>query len=270
MIFFSKKKKENSSLGNPICITKLAVWICKLPVHYTFSSDHSITERNSMADKPSRSVVVYGDGLARFVDSSHTHLHSLTSLSSCGFLSLSNSPPSGSPFLPLTLTTTHLLINFLNFTLIFIVFRKRRWKNSQRIRHPPWCMPNSFQSGNITFISKLTFFIFIFYDYLWLMILFLVITIRILLAKMIQQNKPYQIGIFFEAIHFECKKFYTINKLQSQWIVCMTLEVFTMKVVNDMMVTIEWQCNFFYTYGVYAVVVKLLFYTINQLEKIIL
>ncbi|KAG5110071.1 hypothetical protein JHK82_039294 [Glycine max] len=49
-----------------------------------------------MADKPSRSLVLFGDGLARFIDSSHSHFHSLASLSSCGFLSLPNSPPSES------------------------------------------------------------------------------------------------------------------------------------------------------------------------------
>lgn len=49
-----------------------------------------------MADKPSRSLILYGDGLARFIDplSSHTNLHSLASLSSCAFLTLSNSNPS--------------------------------------------------------------------------------------------------------------------------------------------------------------------------------
>ncbi|KAK7383311.1 hypothetical protein VNO78_28985 [Psophocarpus tetragonolobus] len=47
-----------------------------------------------MADKPSRSLVLFGDGLARFIDASHSHFHSLASLSSCGFLSLPNSPPS--------------------------------------------------------------------------------------------------------------------------------------------------------------------------------
>ncbi|XP_027330241.1 uncharacterized protein LOC113846328 [Abrus precatorius] len=49
-----------------------------------------------MADKPSRSLVLFGDGLARFIDSSHTHLHSLASLSSCGFLTLPNSRSSES------------------------------------------------------------------------------------------------------------------------------------------------------------------------------
>ncbi|TKY57965.1 hypothetical protein E2542_SST15020 [Spatholobus suberectus] len=49
-----------------------------------------------MADKPSRSLVLFGDGLARFIDSSRSHFHSLASLSSCGFLSLSNSTPSES------------------------------------------------------------------------------------------------------------------------------------------------------------------------------
>ncbi|XP_034684645.1 uncharacterized protein LOC117913696 isoform X3 [Vitis riparia] len=47
-----------------------------------------------MADKPSRGLVLYGDGLARFINPSHTHLHDLASRGSCGFLSLSNSPPS--------------------------------------------------------------------------------------------------------------------------------------------------------------------------------
>ncbi|CAL9230004.1 unnamed protein product [Arabidopsis halleri] len=46
-----------------------------------------------MADKPSRSLVLYGDGLARFVDPSNTHIHSLAFVGSCGFLSLPNAPP---------------------------------------------------------------------------------------------------------------------------------------------------------------------------------
>ncbi|CAF2119308.1 unnamed protein product [Brassica napus] len=46
-----------------------------------------------MADKPSRALVFYGDGLARFVDTSHTHIHSLASVASCGFLSLPHAPP---------------------------------------------------------------------------------------------------------------------------------------------------------------------------------
>ncbi|KAA8521285.1 hypothetical protein F0562_011969 [Nyssa sinensis] len=49
-----------------------------------------------MADKPSRALVLYGDGLAQFVNPSHTHIHSLASKGSCGFLSLPNSPPSES------------------------------------------------------------------------------------------------------------------------------------------------------------------------------
>ncbi|CAB4296676.1 unnamed protein product [Prunus armeniaca] len=49
-----------------------------------------------MADKPSRAVVLYGDGLVRFVDPSHIHLHSLASKASCGFLSLPIAPPSES------------------------------------------------------------------------------------------------------------------------------------------------------------------------------
>ncbi|KAK9946282.1 hypothetical protein M0R45_011755 [Rubus argutus] len=49
-----------------------------------------------MADKPSRALVLYGDGLARFVKPSHTHLHSLASKASCGFLTLPNAPPSES------------------------------------------------------------------------------------------------------------------------------------------------------------------------------
>ncbi|XP_044471648.1 uncharacterized protein LOC123200523 isoform X2 [Mangifera indica] len=49
-----------------------------------------------MADKPSKALVLYGDGLARFVHSSHTHLHSFASKASCGFLTLPNAPPSES------------------------------------------------------------------------------------------------------------------------------------------------------------------------------
>lgn len=41
-----------------------------------------------MADKPSRALVIYGDGYASLVSSSHYHLHSFASLSSCGFLAL--------------------------------------------------------------------------------------------------------------------------------------------------------------------------------------
>ncbi|KAJ8751462.1 hypothetical protein K2173_016676 [Erythroxylum novogranatense] len=47
-----------------------------------------------MADQPSRALVLYGDGLAHFVDPSHTHLHSLASKATCGFLSLPNAPSS--------------------------------------------------------------------------------------------------------------------------------------------------------------------------------
>ena len=35
-------------------------------------------DSKAMADKPSRALVLYGDGLARFIDPSHTHLHSGT------------------------------------------------------------------------------------------------------------------------------------------------------------------------------------------------
>ncbi|KAF8400985.1 hypothetical protein HHK36_014288 [Tetracentron sinense] len=49
-----------------------------------------------MADKPSRGLVLCGDGLARFISPSHTHLHFLASRASCGFLSLTHPPPSES------------------------------------------------------------------------------------------------------------------------------------------------------------------------------
>ncbi|KAK9131134.1 hypothetical protein Sjap_011621 [Stephania japonica] len=45
-----------------------------------------------MADKASRGVVVYGDGLVRFIDPSHAHIHEIASRGSCGFLSLRDSP----------------------------------------------------------------------------------------------------------------------------------------------------------------------------------
>ncbi|KAI6679955.1 hypothetical protein NL676_033836 [Syzygium grande] len=49
-----------------------------------------------MADKPSRALVVYGDGLAPSLDAPIPHLHSLAAKACCGFLSLPNSPPSES------------------------------------------------------------------------------------------------------------------------------------------------------------------------------
>ncbi|XP_022893925.1 uncharacterized protein LOC111408392 [Olea europaea var. sylvestris] len=48
-----------------------------------------------MADKPSRSLVLYGDGLARLVNPTLDHLHSFASRASCGFLSLPHAPSSG-------------------------------------------------------------------------------------------------------------------------------------------------------------------------------
>ncbi|MFQ6638515.1 hypothetical protein Gotur_017076 [Gossypium turneri] len=60
-----------------------------------------------MADKPSRALILYGDGLARFIHPSHAHLHSLASTANCGFLSLPNAPPSGSPI--------QFLVSFLVF-----------------------------------------------------------------------------------------------------------------------------------------------------------
>lgn len=49
-----------------------------------------------MADKASRGLVIYGDGLASFINPSHAHLHSLASKAFCGFLTLPNAPPSES------------------------------------------------------------------------------------------------------------------------------------------------------------------------------
>ncbi|KAL0372181.1 UNVERIFIED_CONTAM: Calcineurin B-like protein 10 [Sesamum calycinum] len=50
--------------------------------------------RTEMADKPSRALVLYGDGLARFISPAQTHLHSFASRACCGFLALPHSPPS--------------------------------------------------------------------------------------------------------------------------------------------------------------------------------
>ncbi|KAG1330598.1 hypothetical protein COCNU_02G005660 [Cocos nucifera] len=47
-----------------------------------------------MADKPSRALVIYGDGYASLLSPSHVLLHSFASRASCGFLSL-RTPPSG-------------------------------------------------------------------------------------------------------------------------------------------------------------------------------
>lgn len=41
-----------------------------------------------MADKPSRALVIYGDGFAPLVNDSHSNLHCLAALSSCGFLAV--------------------------------------------------------------------------------------------------------------------------------------------------------------------------------------
>ncbi|KAJ0989144.1 hypothetical protein J5N97_007500 [Dioscorea zingiberensis] len=47
-----------------------------------------------MADKPSRALVVLGDGHAAFVSPSHANLHAFASRASCGFLSLRTPPQS--------------------------------------------------------------------------------------------------------------------------------------------------------------------------------
>ncbi|XP_077231848.1 uncharacterized protein LOC143864869 [Tasmannia lanceolata] len=46
-----------------------------------------------MADKPSRALIIYGDGFVPLISPSHSNLHSFASQSSCGFLSLRESPP---------------------------------------------------------------------------------------------------------------------------------------------------------------------------------
>ncbi|XP_026449247.1 uncharacterized protein LOC113349490 [Papaver somniferum] len=45
-----------------------------------------------MADKASRSLIIYGDGLVKQISSSHIHLHDLVSRGCSGFLSLTQSP----------------------------------------------------------------------------------------------------------------------------------------------------------------------------------
>lgn len=47
-----------------------------------------------MADKPSRALVIFGDGCASLVSPSHSNLHSFASRASCGFLSLRDPPAS--------------------------------------------------------------------------------------------------------------------------------------------------------------------------------
>ncbi|GFP99349.1 hypothetical protein PHJA_002079000 [Phtheirospermum japonicum] len=47
-----------------------------------------------MADKPSRALVLYGDGLARSISPAQTRLYSFASRASCGFMALPGSPPS--------------------------------------------------------------------------------------------------------------------------------------------------------------------------------
>ena len=67
-----------------------------------------------MADKPSKALVLYGDGLARVVDTSHTHIHSLASVASCGFLSLPHAPPGLSLFLSLIRQTVSVIISIVS------------------------------------------------------------------------------------------------------------------------------------------------------------
>ncbi|XP_026380336.1 uncharacterized protein LOC113275113 isoform X1 [Papaver somniferum] len=45
-----------------------------------------------MADKSSRSLIIYGDGCVKHISSSHVHLHHLVSRGCSGFLSLAQSP----------------------------------------------------------------------------------------------------------------------------------------------------------------------------------
>lgn len=81
-------------------------------------------ERN-MADKPSRALVLVGDGLARFISPSHTHLHTLASLACCGFLTLPHSPSQVFAFFFLCLVL-YLLLNCTDYkewgSFLFILF----------------------------------------------------------------------------------------------------------------------------------------------------
>ncbi|XP_073129573.1 uncharacterized protein [Henckelia pumila] len=50
---------------------------------------------SKMADKPSRALLLYGDGLAGSIGPHHTHLHSFASRACCGFLALPHTPHPG-------------------------------------------------------------------------------------------------------------------------------------------------------------------------------
>lgn len=111
-------------------IHNFLLWNLRNPnkmIYYASSIDSPSTllwsfsvEKEKMADKPSRGLVLYGDGLARFVDPTHTHLHSLASLACCGFLSLPHSPPSGS--ISLSLSVSHISIYLSIYLSIYIIF----------------------------------------------------------------------------------------------------------------------------------------------------
>jgi len=84
-----------------------------------------------MADKPSRELVLYGDGLARFIDPSHNNLHSLVSKASCSFLTL----PKPLPLVLPSLSFFHLMWFklIINHTLQFTMREKKKKKKSLKL-----------------------------------------------------------------------------------------------------------------------------------------
>ena len=118
-----RKKKKRITL---LKVASISISLLSLKPHCSellFLNAKEKKRKKKMADKPSRALILYGDGLAPFIQPSHTHLHSLSSKASCGFLTLPNGPSSGfSLSLSLSLSLSKFLYNwhFISCLLVML------------------------------------------------------------------------------------------------------------------------------------------------------